>query len=83
MQYLHESAELASKHGIRELGAGGGTGGVIALDNGGNGESSVLIPPYVDFLTCFKISDVLTELARNVSRIHPRRRYCKDRHLLR
>lgn len=39
MRYLHESVTKAAKHCVEELLHDGGIGGVIALDNSGNGES--------------------------------------------
>jgi L-asparaginase / beta-aspartyl-peptidase len=39
MRYKNESLEQASKHCVEALRKDGGLGGVIALDNAGNGES--------------------------------------------
>lgn len=38
MKYLHEPLESAAKACVEELRRDGGIGGVIALDNAGNGE---------------------------------------------
>lgn len=38
MKYLHEPVERAAKVCVEELRRDGGVGGVIALDNAGNGE---------------------------------------------
>lgn len=37
MRYLQESVDEAAKHCVEELRQNGGIGGVIALDNEGNG----------------------------------------------
>ena len=39
MKYLHESVHKAAAHCVEELRHDGGDGGVIALDNKGNGMS--------------------------------------------
>ena len=39
MKYLHEPVGVAAKACVEELRRDGGIGGVIALDNAGNGES--------------------------------------------
>jgi isoaspartyl peptidase/L-asparaginase-like protein (Ntn-hydrolase superfamily) len=38
MKYLHQSVDKASRESVKELFDEGGMGGVIALDNNGNGE---------------------------------------------
>ncbi len=38
MKYLHEPLSTAAKASVEELRRDGGIGGVIALDNEGNGE---------------------------------------------
>ena len=41
MKYLHEPLEKAAKHCVEELRRDGGVGGVVALDNRGNGMSVI------------------------------------------
>ena len=45
MQYLHEPLETACREAVTELFDGGGMGGVVALDDEGNGSS-----PFRDLL---------------------------------
>jgi beta-aspartyl-peptidase (threonine type) len=46
MRYLGESVERAAQGAVDDLYRDGGMGGVIALDNVGNGEcASFLFPP--------------------------------------
>lgn len=43
MRYLNESVEKAAKHCVEELRQDGGIGGVIALDDKGNGEFAIRV----------------------------------------
>lgn len=42
MRYLHEPVHKAAKHCVEELRQNGGMGGVIALDNKGNGKLQIV-----------------------------------------
>lgn len=71
MQFGHESMDKAAKACVSELKEAGGLGGVIALDNKGNGEQSpnVMLPIF-EQLGC---SHDAIELRRDVQRSHPGR----------
>ena len=42
MKYLHESVSVAARVCVEDLRRDGGVGGVIALDNAGNGSSDLI-----------------------------------------
>jgi len=76
VKYLHEPLESAAKHAVEDLRQNGGTGGVIALDNLGNGAWDCSLPSLVPLPVLRSRHAV--ELERDVPRSYKRRWYSKD-----
>ena len=51
MKYLNEPLDVAAKACVEELRRDGGVGGVIALDNAGNGEYSMALYVWLKLIT--------------------------------